>query len=399
MIDRDKVWAGPLNATVLGAGGRDEVIGLYDTTLRDGEQTVGVVLTPHEKLEIAQLLDAFGVDRIEVGFPRVSEDDRHAIELIIGAGLRAELWGFSRAVPADVEAIVELGLKATVIEAPVSDLKLEALGVSRAKMLGRIETAVAAAGAAGVRVAFFGVDGSRADVEYLDDVYRAAIAAGAAEVVVVDTLGIAAPEAAGYLVARIADVVGPDVPVHFHGHDDFGLATAGAIAAVNAGATWLHGTINGMGERAGNANLPEVAFALEAVYGYRTNLKLEETVRVSQRVREISGYDLAPWTPLIGENLFRRETGAVAAQFHDPPAVEPYSSLLVGAERGIVLGKKSGIDSIRIKGEELGLVLPEDAQRELLTAVKARGVEKHGLVSDDEFRALAATVVAETARS
>jgi len=236
-------------------------------------------------------------------------------------------------------------------------------------------------------------------VEYLDDVYRAAIAAGAAEVVVVDTLGIAAPEAAGYLVARIADVVGPDVPVHFHGHDDFGLATAGAIAAVNAGATWLHGTINGMGERAGNANLPEVAFALEAVYGYRTNLKLEETVRVSQRVREISGYDLAPWTPLIGENLFRRETGAVAAQFHDPPAVEPYSSLLVGAERGIVLGKKSGIDSIRIKGEELGLVLPEDAQRELLTAVKARGVEKHGLVSDDEFRALAATVVAETARS
>ncbi|HEY8703723.1 MAG TPA: hypothetical protein VIL98_03130 [Gaiellaceae bacterium] len=253
--------------------------------------------------------------------------------------------------------------------------------------------------AAGVRVAFFGVDGSRADVEYLDDVYRAAIAAGAAEVVVVDTLGIAAPEAAGYLVARIADVVGPDVPVHFHGHDDFGLATAGAIAAVNAGATWLHGTINGMGERAGNANLPEVAFALEAVYGYRTNLKLEETVRVSQRVREISGYDLAPWTPLIGENLFRRETGAVAAQFHDPPAVEPYSSLLVGAERGIVLGKKSGIDSIRIKGEELGLVLPEDAQRELLTAVKARGVEKHGLVSDDEFRALAATVVAETARS
>jgi isopropylmalate/homocitrate/citramalate synthase len=388
VIDRAKVWTGTINDEVVreGAGKR---IGLYDTTLRDGEQTVGVVLTPDQKLEIARLLDRLGVDRIEVGFPRVSEDDRRAIELIRDAGLRAEPWGFSRAVPDDVQAIVELGLPATVIEAPVSDLKLDALGVARSKMLGRIESAVAAGSDAGIRVAFFGVDGSRADPDFLGEVYRAALGAGAKEIVVVDTLGIASPDAVYGLVTRLRETVGDEVPVHWHGHDDFGLATAGAIAAVKAGAVWLHGTVNGMGERAGNANLPEIALALEALYGYETGLDLAQAVEVSQRVRELCGYDLAPWTPLVGENLFRRETGAVAAQFHDPPAIEPYSSELVGAERGIVLGKKSGIDSIRIKAEELGLDVPEERRRDLLAAVKALAAEKRGLVTDEEFRRLA----------
>ena len=387
MIDREKVWTGDLNETALGAaaGGR---VWLYDTTLRDGEQTVGVVMTPEQKLEIARLVDDFGVDRIEVGFPRVSAEDTRAIELIIAAGLRAELWGFARAVPADVDAIIDLGLQATVIEAPLSDRKLDALGVSRATMLTRIETAVAHAAASGVRVAFFGVDGSRADLGFVTDAYAAAIRAGAAEVVVVDTLGIATPEAVAYFVRTVVESVGAEVPVHYHGHDDFGLATAGAVAAVAAGATWLHGTVNGMGERAGNANLAEIAFALEALYGYETQLHLEKTVEVSRRVREICGYALAPWSPLVGENLFRRETGAVAAQFHDPPAVEPYSSELVGAERGIVLGKRSGADSIRIRGEALGLDIPEDARRDLLEDVKALAVRKGGLVTDDEFRSL-----------
>jgi len=397
VIDRDKVWTGDLNSIALGAARGDHVY-LYDTTLRDGEQTVGVVLAPEEKLEIARLVDALGVDRIEVGFPRVSEDDRRAIELIVDAGLRAELWGFARAVPADVDAILELGLKATVIEAPVSDLKLDALGVSRAKILARIKAAVSHASDAGVKVAFFGVDGSRAELDFVREVYAAAIAAGAAEVVVVDTLGIAAPESAAYFVQTIVDSLGPDIPVHYHGHDDFGLATAGAVAAVAAGATWLHGTINGMGERGGNANLPEIALALEALYGYSTSLRLEETVRVSARVRDICGYQLAPWSALVGENLFRRETGAVAAQFHDPPAVEPYSSAVVGAERSIVLGKKSGVDSIRIRAEALGLDVPEAQRRDLLEAVKALSIEKRGLVTDDEFRSLVSSSVDQSLR-
>ncbi len=365
-------------------------VGIYDTTLRDGEQSVGVVLGPEEKLEIARLLDELGVDRIEVGFPRVSEDDRRAIGLIIAAGLRAELWGFSRAVPDDVQAIVDLGLRASVIEAPLSDLKLDALGVAREKMLERIERAVSYAAEAGVRVAFFGVDGSRADLRFLEEAYRRAIAAGAAEIVVVDTLGVAAPESVAYFVQRMRDAVGPDVPLHWHGHNDFGLATAGAVAAVRASATWLHGTVNGMGERAGNLSICEAALTLSALYGVDSNLRLTEAVRISERVRELCGYALDSWKPVTGENLFRRETGAVAAQFHDPPAIEPYAAALVGAERGIVLGKKSGRDSIRIKSEQLGLNLPEERWPDLLDEVKALAIRKRGLVSDSEFCALGA---------
>ncbi|MGH2970887.1 MAG: LeuA family protein [Gaiellaceae bacterium] len=378
-----EIWTGTLN-DAHAIGGR---VGLYDTTLRDGEQTVGVVLDPVQKLEIARLLDGLGVDRIEAGFPRVSPDDWDAVKLVAGAGLGAEVWGFSRAVPADLEALVELGVPASVIESPISDLKLDAIGVDRETMLGRITNAMRFAAEHGIHAAFFGVDSTRAQPDFYDRVYASAVEAGAQEVVVVDTLGIASPEAVADLVGRTVELVG-DVPVHFHGHNDFGLGTASAVAAVRAGATWVHGTINGMGERAGNANLGEVALTLHALYGVESNLDLGRIRDVSARVQELSGYELEPWKPVTGTTLFRRESGAVASQFHDPPSIEPYSSELVGAERGIVLGKKSGLDSIRIKAEELGLDIPQERYAELLARVKDLGMQKRGLVTDEEFRAL-----------
>jgi isopropylmalate/homocitrate/citramalate synthase len=380
----DLVWTGELNDAYRLSG----KIGVYDTTLRDGEQTVGVVLDPEQKLEIAKLLDELGVDRIEAGFPRVSQDDWDAVKLISEAGLRAQVWGFSRAVPADLEALVELGVPASVIESPISDLKLNAIGVDREKMLGRITGAMRFAAENGIHAAFFGVDSTRAEPDFYERVYKSAVEAGAKEVVVVDTLGIASPEAVADLVGKTVEWVGPDIPVHFHGHNDFGLATAAAVAAVRAGATWIQGTINGMGERAGNANLGEVALTLHALYGVESNVRLERVRDVSARVQEISGYALEPWKPVTGDTLFRRESGAVASQFHDPQSIEPYSSKLVAAERGIVLGKKSGLDSIRIKAEELGLDVPEERRAEVLTRVKALGTSKRGLVTDDEFKEL-----------
>ncbi|TMM21509.1 MAG: hypothetical protein E6F97_08380 [Actinobacteria bacterium] len=429
------IWTGELNDPYR-LGGK---VGLYDTTLRDGEQTVGVVLDPQQKLEIARLLDELGIDRIEAGFPRVSEDDWEAVRLISDAGLKAEIWGFSRAVPADLEALVELGVTASVIESPISDLKLDAIGVSRETMLGRITGAMQFAAEHGIHAAFFGVDSTRAQPDFYEHVYKAAVEAGAKEVAVVDTLGIASSEAVTDLVGRtvewtgvpvhfhghndfglankaaveagakevavvdtlgiaspeaVADLVGrtvewTGVPVHFHGHNDFGLATAAAVGAVRAGASWVHGTINGMGERAGNANLGEVALTLRALYGVESNLRLDRVREVAARVQELSGYELEPWKPVTGETLFRRESGAVASQFHDPRSIEPYSSDLVAAERGIVLGKKSGLDSIRIKAEELGLDLPEERRAEVLAQVKALGAQKRGLVTDEEFRELA----------
>jgi isopropylmalate/homocitrate/citramalate synthase len=378
-------WTGSLNEPY----GFTAQVGFYDTTLRDGEQTVGVVLTPEDKLELARGLDELGIERIEAGFPRVSADDRRAVELIRDAGLNAEVWGFSRAVEADVKALVELGVGASVIESPISDLKLEALGVDREAMLERIVYAISFAVEQGITVAFFGVDGTRADRDYFETVYKTAVEAGAHELVVVDTIGIATPEAVAELVGRTREWVGPGIPIHFHGHNDFGLATAAAVAAARAGANWIQGTVNGMGERAGNANLPEIALALRGLYGVDTGLRLDRVRVFSERLRALSGYELEPYKPLVGENLFRRESGAVASQFHDPPAIEPYSSTLVGAGRSIVLGKKSGIDSIRIKAEELGLDLDDEAQRELLARVKELGTTKRGVLTDEEFRQLA----------
>jgi isopropylmalate/homocitrate/citramalate synthase len=388
-VPRDKLFLGDLNRRALEPQARGPV-GLYDTTLRDGEQAVGVALDPEQKLEIARLLDSLGIERIEAGFPRVSEDDARAIRLVADAGLSAEIWGFSRAVQADVEALVELGLRHSVIEAPVSDLKLKAYGVDRDEMLARIRRAVSFAAQNDITVAYFGVDGTRADLAFLERAYTTAVEAGAREAVVVDTLGVATPEAAAYLVERVGSLF--DVPIHWHGHNDFGLATAAAVAAVQAGATWVHGTINGMGERAGNASLGEVALTLDALYGIRTNLRLERVRDVSARVRELSGYELEPWKPLVGETLFRRESGAVASQFHDPPSIEPYAADLVGAERSLVLGKKSGLDSIRIKCAELGIDVSEERHAQLLARVKQLGAEKRGLVTDEEFRQLAATL-------
>jgi isopropylmalate/homocitrate/citramalate synthase len=385
---RDGIWTGDVNR--IAAASLSGRVGFYDTTLRDGEQTVGVVLDPEQKLAIAGALDELGVGRIEAGFPRVSDDDRRAIELIRDAGLHAEVWGFSRAVRADVEALVELGLEFSVIESPVSDLKLEALGVSREEMLRRIREAVSDAASRGIRVAYFGVDGTRADFDFFRRAYEQAVEAGAHEAVVVDTLGVATPEAVEDLVGRTREWLGPGVPVHFHGHNDFGLATACAVAAVRAGASWIHATVNGMGERAGNANLGEIALALEALYGLDTGVRLDRVRSVSELVRRTAGTPIEAWKPVVGENLFVRESGAVATQFHLPESIEPFSADLVGAERRIVLGKKSGLDSIRLKCEELGLDVPEERWPELLAQVKALGAEKRGLVTDEEFRRLAA---------
>jgi isopropylmalate/homocitrate/citramalate synthase len=393
-----KVWTSDLNsrADVRPVFDRSRTIRFYDTTLRDGEQTVGVVFSPQQKLEIAKKLDELGVGRIEAGFPKVSAEDAEAISLILSAGLKhSEVWGFSRATRSDVEELVRLGLQASVIELPVSDLKLRAYGISREEALRRATEAIRFATQNGIRVAFFGVDGSRANLDFLRQIYSAAIDAGAKEIVLVDTIGVCTPEAAEFLVRWAKEWAGADIPIHWHGHNDFGLATAIAVAAVRGGATWIQGTINGMGERAGNADIAEVAFALQCLYDVPVELKLERIREVSGLVRRAGKYELEGWKPLIGDNLFLRESGAVASQFHIPEAIEPYAADLVGAKRGIVLGKKSGLDSIRLKAEELHVDVSEAQRAAVLDAVKRKAIANARLVSDDEFRAIVQNLAAK----
>ena len=390
-LPREGLWISELNRR---EGVERKIAGgpvkFYDTTLRDGEQSVGVVLTPQQKLEIAQALDGLGVGRIEAGFPRVSADDAEAFGLITKAGLKAEIWGFGRAVKADIDELLRLGARATVIETPTSAIKLKAYGLSVEEAKRRAGEAIGYARKNGVKVAFFSVDGTRTELKILQDFYKSALDAGAEELVVVDTIGACGPEAVEFLVGQVREWVGEQVPLHFHGHNDFGLATACAIAAVRGGAEWIQGTINGMGERAGNADLGEVAMALSGLYGVPVELNLKKIREVSALVRRAAGHELEPWKPVVGENLFMRESGAVASQFHIPEAIEPYSAELVGATRAIVLGKKSGIDSIAIKAKELGIPLTTEQQQAILTVVKRTGTEKRGLVSDDEFREICA---------
>ena len=391
-ISRDKIWISELNQddSVQSGFDRNRTVRFYDTTLRDGEQAIGVVFTAQEKFEIACKLADLGISRIESGFPRVSAEDTEAVRRMLAAGLSSEIWGFARCVIADLDAHVELGTEQVLVEISTSETKMKAYGFTRQSVMERMSKAVKHARDHGMRVNFFAVDATRSDQNFLKDVYSTAIESGAEEISVVDTIGALAPEAVENLIRDIANHVGPDIPIHWHGHNDFGLATASAIAAVRGGASWIQGTINGMGERAGNADLCEVALALQCLYQVPVEIDLAKARDVSRLVRQAGGYPVDGWKPVVGENLYVRESGAVASQFHIPEAIEPYSADIVNAKRRIVLGKKSGLDSIRLKAEELGIEIAEDQRHSVLAEVKNFGTQAQRLVSDDEFRQIAA---------
>ena len=384
------IWTSELNELdeVRKGFDRSKPVKFYDTTLRDGEQAVGVVFNPDEKFDIACGLADLGVGRIEAGFPRVSEADSQAVKRILEAGLDSEIWGFSRAVKADLDALIGLGIRQTLIEISTSEVKMEAYGFDRKIVLQRVTDAIKHAVDKDMRVLFFPVDSTRSDLGYLQEVYERAIESGASEVAVVDTIGACAPEAVENLIRIVRQWIGPDMPLHFHGHNDFGLGTALAIAAVRGGADWVQGTVNGIGERAGNSDICEVALALSCLYDVPVALNLPQARKVSALVQEAGNYRVDAWRPVVGENLFTRESGAVANQFHIPEAIEPYSADIVSAPRRIVLGKKSGLSSIKLKLEELGLGVPEDQHAQLLADVKEQATAAGRLMTDDEFREL-----------
>ena len=393
---KDKIWTSDLNRMdgIASRFDRSRPTRFYDTTLRDGEQSVGVCFSPEEKFNIARMLDELGVGRIESGFPRVSAADTEAVKRILDAGLRAEIWGFSRAVRADLDAHIALGTEHTLIEISTSDLKIKAYGFTRDSVLKKVADAVKHAKDKGIlTVNFFAVDSTRSDLAFLQEVYLTAIDAGADEISVVDTIGACSPEAVEWLIGQVRGWVGPETPLHWHGHNDFGMATAAAVAAVRGGAQWIQGTINGMGERAGNADLCEVALALQCLYDMPVELDLTRAREASRLVQEAGDYTVEGWKPVVGEFLYTRESGAVANQFHLPEAIEPYSADLVQAERRIVLGKKSGLSNIALKAAELGLDIPEDKRDAALAEVKEIGVRAGRLVTDEEFRSIVSRVV------
>jgi isopropylmalate/homocitrate/citramalate synthase len=359
---------------------------LHDVTLRDGEQTPGVVFDRESRLRIARALDALGVHRIEAGFPAISKDDREGLAEIAGAGLTSEIWGFGRCLPQDVEANEACGVKQMTLEISISELKLAAYGLSRDKVLTRMLSALAKAKDLGMKVAFMPVDLTRADMQFAEKVVTQAVEKGGAdEITVVDTIGVASPEAIGYLVERIGLWV--TVPLAIHCHNDFGLGLANSLAALKAGAGCVHVSLNCLGERAGNVDLAEVVMALKLLYGIDMGIRTERLAETARLLEELSGYELSLTKPVVGKRIFTRESGGVVQQLlTSPPAVEPYPPETVGLERDVVLGKKSGRYSILHALGKLGLEADDDEIDRLLAEVKSRSTQQRRLVRDDELR-------------
>ncbi len=365
---------------------------IYDTTLRDGEQTIGVSFDKTEKLEIAKALDEIGVDRIEAGMPVVSKEDRDAVELILKAGLKAEIWGFCRAVKGDIEACADVGVKHVIIEIATSAIKMKANNFTPEGVLGKIVDGLQYAKSRGLYTAFFAVDATRADLGYLEKVYRKAVGEGRAdEVVIVDTLGVATPETMFYLTQKLREWV--KVPIMTHCHSDFGMATACTFSSLKAGADCAHVTINGLGEKTGNADLAETVLAAK-LYGIDVSVDMKKIYQASKLVEKITKIPISPLKPVVGDFVFKRESGVTAAQvIAYPPSVEPYSPELLGREREVLLSKKSGKKSVEFKLEKLNVKATSEQTDEILKRVKELGVRKKGILTDDEFKGIVKQVV------
>jgi isopropylmalate/homocitrate/citramalate synthase len=341
---------------------------------------------------LARWLDALGVDRIEVGMPVVSEEDAAAAEMIASAGLRAEPWGFCRCIEGDVDACLSAGLKHIVLEAPTSPFKLQAYDLSQEKVLSRVTNTVEYALSRGLYVAFFAVDATRSEEDFLAQTVKAAARAGASELVLSDTLSVATPSTMARLTRRMIEWT--DLPVMAHCHNDFGLGTACTLAAVQAGAEYVQVTVNGLGEKAGNTDIAEVAFALKVLMGYEHDLDLKKLQEVAGACEHLSKTPLAPQKPVVGEKAFMRESGVVISQLNSyPPAVEAYDPSIVGRQTKVVLGKKSGRSSVEYMINRLGLPPLSLGQTDLLVSkIKSLSLEKKGPVDVSEFKELVEAV-------
>ena len=380
-------WVSELNqqSDVLGESYFPKMLKFYDTTLRDGEQTIGIAFSKEEKLRIAKVLDELGVDRIEAGMPVVSKEDKQAVEMILNEGLKAEIWGFCRAIKGDIDACIDVGVKHVICEIATSSYKMKANNFTPEGVLGKVLDSLQYAKSRGLYTAFFAVDATRADLGFLESIYRKAVEEGQAdEVVMVDTLGVGTPETLFYLTRKLREWV--DVPIMTHSHNDFGMATACTLFSLKGGADCAQVTINGLGEKTGNADLAETAIAAK-LYGIPTHLNMKKLYSAAKIVEEISKIPISPLKPVVGENVFKRESGVTAAQLISfPPAVEGYSPELLGREREVLLSKKSGKKSVEFKLGKLNLEVSSAQADEVLRRVKELGVQKKGLVSDDELK-------------
>lgn len=367
---------------------------VFDTTLRDGDQTPGVSFTTDQKLLIARQLDRLGVDTIEAGTPVSSEGERKAAAAIAKAGLNAEICGLARAIKEDVDAALECGVDCVHVFISTSDLHLKhMLKMTREQVLQRAVEYVGYAKDHGVTVEFSAMDASRTDLGYLKQIYQATVEAGADRINVPDTVGVITPRGMNYLISQLKLFI--KVPISVHCHDDLGLATANSLAAVEAGAEQVQVAVNGLGERAGNASLEEVVMALRALYGAKLNIRTKLIAETSDLVERLTGIPVPPNKAIVGENAFAHVSGIHAhGVLEFPGTYEPISPELVGHHRRLALGKLSGRHSVEKQLRSIGVKATKVQLAEITRRVKDLG-DKGKRVTDVDLRAIAESVIGE----
>ena len=360
-------------------------IRIVDTTLRDGEQTAGVVFANKEKIRIARFLNEIGVDQIEAGIPVMGGDEKRAVREIAKLGLKASIMGWNRAVITDIEHSIDCGVDAAAISISTSDIHIEhKLQTSRDWVLESMIKAVEYAHKEGLYISVNAEDASRSDMDFLVKFAIEARKVGADRIRYCDTIGILDPFTTYDRVKTLIERTGIDIEMHTH--NDFGMATANTLAGIKAGAQYAGVTVMGLGERAGNAAMEEVVMSLKHIEGIDLNFKTEMFRTVAEYVSLASGRELPAWKAIVGSNMFAHESGIHAdGAIKNPMTYEVFSPEEVGLERQIVIGKHSGTKSIIVKFAEYGIQLDNKEAHDLLKKVRSTAVDLKRTLFDKEL--------------
>lgn len=393
----DDWWASPYNSA-----GNDEMkvklpgkVQIHDVTLRDGEQTPGIVFNKEDKVNISRALSEIGVHRIEVGMPVISKEEKDAIKTITSEGLSSKIFTLARLIKNDVDQSADSGVDGVILETPLGTPKRKQLGWSVEKAMDLTLEMIDYAKSYGLFVSTFGVDTTRTEEDIYMNYIKEVSKTKADSITLVDTFGCITYEGMSYLAEKVSKLT--DKPLEVHTHNDFGLSVAASFAAVAKGASTVHVAVNGIGERTGNAPLDEIATGLKYLYGIDTGIKLNKLFELSRMVEKSSNFMLPTNKPFVGTRAFARESGiSVAGWAKFNLGSEPVLPDVVGNRHEVVIGKKSGKGSIEYKLKELNLwndSIKEEQVEKLMMMVKDKAQSTKREVSEEDFRKMVKEVL------